>query len=140
MIDFVYNTDFQIENQGVFSKWLVEVAAAENCLIHDLVFLFVSDQELLTMNKKYLKHNYFTDVITFGELEDDKISGNIAISVDRVLDNSKTYGVRFDEELKRVMVHGLLHIVGYNDKTKKEKLTMSQKETDALKMFHVKQV
>ena len=140
MIDFVYNTDFQIENQGVFSKWLVKVAAAENCLIHDLVFLFVNDQELLAMNKKYLKHNYFTDVITFGELEGDKISGNIAISVERVLDNSKTYGVRFDEELKRVMVHGLLHIVGYNDKTKKEKLTMSQKETDALKMFHVKQV
>ena len=140
MIDFVYNTDFQIENQGVFSKWLVEVAAVENCLIHELVFLFVSDQELLAMNKKFLKHNHFTDVITFGELEGDKISGNIAISVDRVLDNSKTYGVRFDEELKRVMVHGLLHIVGYNDKTKKEKLTMSQKETDALKMFHVKQV
>ena len=140
MIDFVYNTDFQIENQGVFSKWLMEVAAAENCLIHDLVFLFVSDQELLAMNKKFLKHNHFTDVITFGELEGDKISGNIAISVDRVLDNSKTYGVRFDEELKRVMVHGLLHIIGYNDKTKKEKLTMSQKETDALKMFHVKQV
>ena len=88
MIDFVYNTDFQIENQGVFSKWLVKVAAAENCLIHDLVFLFVSDQELLAMNKKYLKHNYFTDVITFGELEGDKISGNIAISVDRVLDLS----------------------------------------------------
>ena len=139
MIDFVYNTDFQIENQRVFSKWLVEVAAAENCLIHDLVFLFVSDQELLAMNKKFLKHNHFTDVITFGELEGDKISGNIAISVDRDLDNSKTYGVRFDEELKRVMVHGLLHIIGYNDKTKKEKLTMSQKETDALKMFHVKQ-
>ena len=139
MIDFVYNTDFQIENHRVFSRWLVEVAAAENCLIHDLVFLFVSDQELLAMNKKFLKHNHFTDVITFGELEGDKISGNIAISVDRVLDNSKTYGVRFDEELKRVMAHGLLHIIGYNDKTKKEKLTMSQKETDALKMFHVKQ-
>ncbi len=140
MIDFVYNTDFKIENHRVFSRWLVEVAAVENCLIHDLVFLFVSDQELLAMNKKHLKHNYFTDVITFGELDGDKISGNIAISVDRVLDNSKTYGVRFDEELKRVMVHGLLHIIGYNDKTKKDKLTMSQKETDALKMFHVKQV
>lgn len=139
MIDFVYNTDFQIENHRAFSRWLMEVAVAENCLIHDLVFLFVSDQELLAMNKKFLKHNHFTDVITFGELEGDKISGNIAISVDRVLDNSKTYGVRFDEELKRVMVHGLLHIIGYNDKTKKEKLTMSQKETDALKMFHVKQ-
>ena len=140
MIDFVYNTDFQIQNHKALSRWLVDVAAAENCIIHDLVFSFVNDQELLDMNKKYLKHNYFTDVITFGELEGDKISGNIAISVDRVLDNSKTYGVRFDEELKRVMVHGLLHIIGYNDKTKKEKLTMSQKETDALKMFRVKQV
>ncbi len=140
MIDFVYNTDFKIKNHEVFSRWLVDVAAAENCLIHDLVFLFADDQELLAINKKHLKHNYFTDVITFGELEGDKISGNIAISVDRVLDNSKTYDVSFDEELKRVMVHGLLHIIGYNDKTKKEKLTMSQKETDALKMFHVKQV
>ena len=140
MIDFVYNTDFQIENHEVFSRWLVDVAAAENCLIHDLVFLFVDDQALLTMNKKHLKHNYFTDVITFGELEGDKISGNIAISVDRVVDNSKTYAVSFDEELKRVMVHGLLHIIGYNDKTEKDKLTMSQKETEALKRFHVKQV
>ena len=140
MIDFVYNTNFRIENHKVFSRWLVEVAAAENCLIHDLVFLFVSDQELLAMNKKHLKHYYFTDVITFGELEGDKISGNIAISVDRVIDNSKTYAVSFDDELKRVMAHGLLHIVGYNDNTEKEKLIMSQKETDALKMFHVKQV
>ena len=118
----------------------MDVAAAENCMIHDLVFSFVSDQELLDMNKKYLKHNYFTDVITFGELDGDKISGNIAISVDRVIDNSKTYAVSFDDELKRVMAHGLLHIVGYNDNTEKEKLIMSQKETDALKMFHVKQV
>ena len=140
MIDFVYNTDFQIENHEAFSRWLVDVATAENCLIHDLVFLFLSDQELLDMNKKYLKHNYFTDVITFGELDGDKISGNIAISVDRVVDNSKTYAVSFDDELKRVMAHGLLHIIGYNDKTEKDKVIMSQKETDALKMFHVKQV
>ena len=140
MIDFVYNTDFQIENHEAFSRWLVDVAAAENCLIHDLVFLFLSDQELLDMNKKYLKHNYFTDVIAFGELVGDKISGNIAISLDRVVDNSKTYAVSFDDELKRVMAHGLLHIIGYNDKTEKDKVIMSQKETDALKMFHVKQV
>ena len=140
MIDFVYNTDFHLENHDGYSRWLTHVSLAENFSIHELVFLFVNDEELLAMNKKYLKHNYFTDVITFGELEGDKISGNIAISVDRVLDNSKTYDVSFDEELKRVMVHGLLHIIGYNDKTKKEKLTMSQKETDALKMFHVKQV
>ena len=81
MIDFVYNTDFQIENHRVFSRWLVEVAAAENCLIHDLVFLFVSDLELLARDTRHVHHHYFTDVITFGELEGDKISCNIAISV-----------------------------------------------------------
>ena len=140
MIDFVYNTDFQLENHDCFSKWLTDVSAAEKYLIHELVYLFVNDQELLAMNKKYLKHDYFTDVITFGEIAGDKISGNIAVSVDRVHDNAKTYGVSFDHEIKRVMVHGLLHIMGYNDKTKKDKLIMSQKETEALKMFHVKQV
>ena len=72
-------------------------------------------------------------------LEGNKISGNIAISIDRVLENSNTFGVSFDEELKRVMAHGLLHIMGYNDKTKKEKSIMTQKETEAIKMFHVKQ-
>ena len=69
-----------------------------------------------------------------------KISGDIAISIERVLDNSKTYGVEFEDELKRVMVHGLLHIMGYNDKASKDKLVMSEKENKAIKMFHVKQV
>ena len=139
MIDFVYNTDFHLENHKGYSRWLTHVSLAENFSIHELVFLFVNDEELLAMNKKHLNHDYFTDVITFGELEGNKISGNIAISIDRVLENSNTFGVSFDEELKRVMAHGLLHIMGYNDKTKKEKSIMTQKETEAIKMFHVKQ-
>ena len=139
MIDFVYNTDFHLENNDDYSRWLTHVSLAENFSIHELVFLFVNDEELLAMNKKHLNHDYFTDVITFGELEGNKISGNIAISIDRVLENSNTFGVSFDEELKRVMAHGLLHIMGYNDKTKKEKSIMTQKETEAINMFHVKQ-
>ena len=140
MIDFVYNTDFRLSNKEVFSRWLISVAKVEGYLIDTLVFLFIDDNEILEMNKKFLKHDYYTDVITFGELEDKKISGDIAISVERVLDNSKTYGVEFEDELKRVMVHGLLHIMGYNDKASNDKSVMSQKEKKAIKMFHVKHV
>ena len=140
MIDFVYNTDFRIANKEVFSRWLISVANDEGFLINNLVFLFVDDNEILEMNKKFLKHDYYTDVITFGDLKNKKISGDIAISIERVLDNSKTYGVEFEDELKRVMVHGLLHIMGYNDKASNDKSLMSQKEKKAIKMFHVKQV
>ena len=140
MIDFVYNTDFRLSNKEVFSRWLISVAKVEGYLIDTLVFLFIDDNEILEMNKKFLKHDYYTDVITFGELEDKKISGDIAISIERVLDNSKTYGVEFEDELKRVMVHGLLHIMGYNDKASNDKSVMSQKENKAIKMFHVKHV
>ena len=140
MIDFVYNTDFRLSNKEVFSRWLISVAKVEGYLIDTLVFLFIDDNEILEMNKKFLKHDYYTDVITFGELEDKKISGNIAISVERVLDNSKMYGVEFEDELKRVMVHGLLHIMGYNDKASNDKSVMSKKEKKAIKMFHVKHV
>lgn len=140
MIDFVYNTDFRLANKEIFSRWLISVANEEGFLIDTLVFLFVDDKEILEMNKKFLKHDYYTDVITFGDLEDKKISGDIAISIERVLDNSKTYGVEFEDELKRVMVHGLLHIMGYNDKASDDKSVMSQKENKAMKMFHVKQV
>ena len=140
MIDFVYNTDFRLPNKEIFTRWLISVANDEGYLIDTLVFLFVDDKEILEMNKKFLKHDYYTDVITFGDLEDKKISGDIAISIERVLDNSKTYGVEFEDELKRVMVHGLLHIMGYNDKASDDKSVMSQKENKAMKMFHVKQV
>ena len=140
MIDFVYNTDFRLSNKEVFSRWLISVANEEGFLIDTLVFLFVDDKEILEMNKKFLKHDYYTDVITFGDLKDKKISGDIAISIERVLDNSKMYGVEFEDELKRVMVHGLLHIMGYNDKASNDKSVMSQKEKKAIKMFHVKHV
>ena len=140
MIDFVYNTDFRLANKEIFSRWLISVANDEGFLIDTLVFLFVDDNEILEMNKKFLKHDYYTDVITFGELKDKKISGDIAISIERVLDNSKTYGVEFEDELKRVMAHGLLHIMGYSDKASSDKSVMSLKENKAIKMFHVKHV
>ena len=140
MIDFVYNTDFKLANKEVFSRWLISVANEEGFLIDTLVFLFVDDKEILEMNKKFLKHDYYTDVITFGDIKDKKISGDIAISIERVLDNSKTYAVEFEDELKRVMAHGLLHIMGYDDRKSNDKSVMSEKENKAIKMFHVKHV
>ena len=140
MIDFVYNTDFRLANKEIFSRWLISVANDEGFLIDTLVFLFVDDKEILEMNKKFLKHDYYTDVITFGDIKDKKISGDIAISIERVLDNSKTYAVEFEDELKRVMAHGLLHIMGYDDRKSNDKSVMSEKENKAIKMFHVKQV
>ena len=140
MIDFVYNTDFKLANKEIFSRWLISVANEEGFLIDTLVFLFVDDNEILEMNKKFLKHDYYTDVITFGDIKHKKISGDIAISIERVLDNSKTYGVEFEDELKRVMAHGLLHIMGYNDRETNDKSVMSEKENTAIKMFHVKHI
>ena len=140
MIDFVYNTDFKLANKEIFSRWLISVANEEGFLIDTLVFLFVDDKEILEMNKKFLKHDYYTDVITFGDIKDKKISGDIAISIERVLDNSKTYAVEFEDELKRVMAHGLLHIMGYDDRKSNDKSVMSEKENKAIKMFHVKHI
>ena len=140
MIDFVYNTDFRLANKEIFSRWLTSVANDEGYLIDALVFLFVDDKEILEMNKKFLKHDYYTDVITFGDIKDKKISGDIAISIERVLDNSKTYAVEFEDELKRVMAHGLLHIMGYDDRKSNDKSVMSEKENKAIKMFHVKHI
>ena len=140
MIDFVYNTDFRLANKDVFSRWLISVASSEGFLIDTLVFLFVDDAEILQMNNKFLKHDYYTDVITFGDFKDKKISGDIAISIERVLENSQTYGLEFEDELKRVMAHGLLHIMGYDDRKSNDKSVMSEKENKAIKMFHVKHI
>ena len=89
------------------------------------------------MNNKHLGHNYYTDVLSFNDSCEKRINGNIAISVDRVKDNGKTYGVAFDHEMLRVMVHGLLHFMGYNDSNEDEKSEMTKKENEKIKMFHV---
>ena len=91
------------------------------------------------MNIKFLNHDYYTDVISFDESNNSLIKGNIAISVDRVKDNSKTFSSLFDDELKRVIIHGVLHFMGFNDKTDDEKSLIRKKEDSALEMFHVKQ-
>jgi rRNA maturation RNase YbeY len=94
----------------------------------DLCFIFCSDLFLLDMNKKHLNHDYYTDVITFDYTADNVVSGDIFISVERIDENARKFGVSFNHELSRVMYHGVLHLCGYDDKQKDEKRTMREKE------------
>jgi len=94
----------------------------------DISVIFCSDGYLLEMNKKHLNHDYFTDIITFNYVEDDVISGDLFISADRIRENAGKFNVTFHEELYRVILHGILHLVGYNDKTSEEKKVMKDKE------------
>lgn len=137
MIEYSYNTDFDLTQADEISLWLQNVAKSENFEIADLNYVFVSDEELYEMNVKYLNHNTLTDVITFNYVENEIVSGDIFISVDRVKENAVVFNVSFENELLRVMVHGLLHLMNYNDKTDEEQELMTLKEDEKLKMFHV---
>ena len=136
-IQYTYNTSFSLKNETDYSKWLTKVIESEQCVVGEIVYAFFNDKDLKTLNNKHLGHNYYTDVLSFNDSCEKRINGNIAISVDRVKDNGKTYGVAFDHEMLRVMVHGVLHFMGYNDSNEDEKSEMTKKENEKIKMFHV---
>ena len=137
-IEFISNIDFVLSKKKKHINWLINVANLEGYKIKNVVYVFLSDDELKSLNVKYLKHDYYTDVISFDESNNNLIKGNIAISIDRVKDNSNTFSSLFDDELKRVIIHGVLHFMGFNDKTDDEKSLIRKKEDSALEMFHVK--
>ena len=138
-IDFVYNTDFKLSNKEQVSDWVLRVINSKGYKLGNLVYAFFNDEDLKDLNIKFLKHDYYTDVISFDETADQVVSGNIAISVDRVKENATQIGVDFEEEMHRVMIHGVLHFIGFNDKTSSEKKEIREQEALALSMFHVKQ-
>ena len=138
-IDFVYNTGFELSNKEQVSDWVLRVINSKGYKLGNLVYAFFNDEDLKDLNIRFLKHDYYTDVISFDETADQVVSGNIAISVDRVKENSTQIGVDFEEEMHRVMIHGVLHFIGFNDKTSSEKKEIREQEALALSMFHVKQ-
>ena len=138
-IDFVYNTDFELSNKEHVSDWVLRVVKSKGYKLGNLVYAFFNDEDLKDLNIRFLKHDYYTDVISFDETADQVVSGNIAISVERVKENATQIGVDFEEELHRVMIHGVLHFIGFNDKTSSEKKEIREQEALALSMFHVKQ-
>ena len=122
-------TPFVLKGKVRNSKWLRLVAESEIRRIGDVNIIFCSDHYILDINRRYLEHDYFTDIITFDYCEGEKLSGDLFISVDTVRENALEYGAeRFDQELARVMVHGLLHLIGYDDHSEADKKIMREKE------------
>jgi rRNA maturation RNase YbeY len=116
------------------TAWIKAVAASYGRKIGEIGYLFVSDDRILEVNKEYLGHDYFTDIITFGYDEGETISGDIVISLDTVRSNAEQYGKEYDEELHRVIIHGILHLCGINDKGPGEREIMEEAENRALAM------
>jgi rRNA maturation RNase YbeY len=135
MILFFSETKFQLSQKRAIKRWLNEVLKLEKKKIGELNIVFYNDQQLLEFNKQYLNHDTFTDIITLDYSVEEWIHGDIFISVERLVENAVKYGCTFEEELRRVMVHGILHLCGYKDKKNEDKLLMKQKEDEALNLF-----
>ncbi len=138
MISYNYETEFLITNEEEFTSWIEKVIASEGKELGELSYIFCNDDYLLEINQQYLDHDTLTDIISFDYTEGNIVSGDVFISVERVQENAKDFKVSFEEELKRVIIHGVLHYCGYKDKSKSEELLMRSKEEEKIKMFHVK--
>lgn len=126
---FFEDTKFVIKHRRETNFWLKSVAESELKILGDINIIFCSDNYILDVNQRYLSHDFFTDIITFDYCKDNILSGDLFISVDSVKENSVFYGASsFEEELYRVIVHGLLHLIGYNDLTPDEQKVMRDKE------------
>lgn len=123
--------DYTLEQAKEVGTWLGEVANNHKKDISNLEYIFCSDEQLLGVNRKYLDHDFYTDIITF-PLSEDPLEASIYISIDRVKENSEHYKTTFTDELHRVMVHGLLHLLGYNDKTDEQNKIMRKAEDRCL--------
>ena len=131
---FCEDIRFTYKNKLANNRWLKMVAGSEIRKIGDINVIFCSDTYILDVNMKYLQHDYFTDIITFDYCEGKVLSGDLFISVDSVRENSIEFGTDFEEELHRVIVHGVLHLIGYDDHTDEDRKVMRQKENYYLQM------
>lgn len=133
------STDMEhtIEHPQRVKQWIKETVAAEKHTLGDIAIVWCSDSYLLEVNRKYLQHDYFTDIITFDYNEDKKIAGDLIISVDRIKENAKEFGVMFHVEQLRVVIHGILHLCGYEDKEEAEQKIMRTKEDHYLSLYEI---
>lgn len=125
---------FALKQKKQAKNWIKTIAESFKKEIDFINFIFCSDNYLKEINHKHLNHNYFTDIVTFNYNSENKISGDLFLSIDRIRENAKTYQVTFEEELHRVMCHGILHLIGFNDKTASEQKIMREKENFCLSL------
>ena len=137
MICFNYENDFELNNEEQFSNWISSVIVSEDKKEGEINYIFCDDEYLLGLNEQYLNHDTLTDIISFDYSVGKELHGDIFISTERVLENAAEFKVTFEEELKRVMVHGVLHYCGYKDKSDEDEKLMRSKEDEKIKMFHV---
>lgn len=138
-ISFFYeDINFKLLNKDKVKLWLLEVAKMHDQHISIINYIFCSDDYLLNINKTYLNHDYYTDILTFDQSENDEIEADIFISIDRVRENAAAFHHIYEKELNRVMVHGLLHLLGYNDQTEEEKQAMRETEEACLSLPQLK--
>ena len=136
MISFeTKNVEMPLIDLSRVSRWLEEVAVTHDRHVGNINYLFCDDEEILRVNREFLQHDYFTDIITFDYSYRDKIVGDIFISLDTVRSNAEELGVGYDDELRRVIAHGVLHLCGIDDKGPGEREIMENAENEALKIF-----
>ncbi|MCR5298503.1 MAG: rRNA maturation RNase YbeY [Paludibacteraceae bacterium] len=117
------------------SKWIAEVAHLHGKKIGEVAYIFCSDEKILKVNRQYLQHDYYTDIITFDYTEGDVLNGDIFISTETVRSNAESYGTTFEEELRRIVIHGILHLCGQEDKQPDDRREMTRQEDEALGLF-----
>jgi rRNA maturation RNase YbeY len=129
----VQDIEFKLKNSSKIKIWIRKIIELEKKTQGQINFVFTNDEEVLSKNIQFLKHNTYTDIITFDYCEDKTINGDIIISIDRVEENAKKLNENFDVEIRRVIIHGILHLCGYKDKSKVDAEIMRKKENWALK-------
>lgn len=133
MIEFNFETDFELKSRMKIQKWISEIIISEGFEEGEVLYIFCDDEYLHKLNVSFLGHDTLTDIISFDYRAGKQINGEIYISVERVAENSKDFKTNFEDELHRVMIHGILHFCGYKDKTALEEDAMRSKEDEALK-------
>ncbi|WP_396165617.1 rRNA maturation RNase YbeY [Flavobacterium sp.] len=137
MISFNYENEFELPNEDQIVTWISHVILSENKKEGEINYIFCDDEYLLNLNEQYLDHDTLTDIISFDYSIGNELHGDIFISTERVLENAADFKVTFEEELQRVLVHGVLHYCGYKDKSEADEQLMRSKEDEKIKMFHV---
>lgn len=139
IINFYSENDFQLNAQESYLVWIKQIVMSEGKVVGEISYIFCDDDYLLKLNRKFLNHDTLTDILSFDDSVGKIISGDIFISTERVKENANFFSVTFEDELKRVMAHGILHFCGYQDGSEEEVQEMRRKEEDKMKMFHVEQ-
>ena len=139
IINFYSENDFILNDEDVYKNWINRVISSEGKRLGEISYIFCDDDYLLDINQRFLDHDTYTDIISFDDSMGNLLNGDIYISTERVHENALEFNEDFETELKRVIIHGILHYCGYKDKSEEDAALMREKESEKIKLFHVEQ-